>query len=312
MDELTEEQQQFLDELNDFTRNVVLRMDIPGQKQFLDSAMAAVQETTPTTIAPGDLAPGDPTTTTIAPADGTATNVQIPTYTGSDTPLDTDYFQPALGVSGGRQVSKITGVPVAGTYTGFKPVFTPTRGERISGQTQVAPKYFNGDEDLINTFTREEVATVQQQMKAAGILGKYRLGVVDDATLAAFKTVLGQANRTASDWTVGLKALQSGATGGPGLTYRISNPDDLNKVIEQSAKYVLGRSIDPAMSQRIAKAYQQLQIEEQRANQRGGVQTQAPQADVFAAQQIKQKSGAEADAYKFAQYAQAILGGPNG
>jgi hypothetical protein len=63
MDELTEEQQQFLDELNDFTRNVVLRMDIPGQKQFLDSAMAAVQETTPTTIAPGD-----PTTTTIAPA----------------------------------------------------------------------------------------------------------------------------------------------------------------------------------------------------------------------------------------------------
>jgi hypothetical protein len=106
-------------------------------------------------------------------------------------------------------------------------------------------------------------------MKAAGILGKYRLGVVDDATLAAFKTVLGQANRTASDWTVGLKALQSGATGGPGLTYRVSNPDDLNKVIEQSAKYVLGRSIDPAMSQRIAKAYQQLQIEEQRANQRG-------------------------------------------
>ena len=305
MDELTEEQQQFLDELNDFTRNVVLRMDIPAQKQFLDSAMAAAQETTPTTIAPGG-----PTTTTVAPAPGAATNVQIAGFTGSGTTLDTDYFQPALGVSGGRQVSKITGVPVAGTYTGFKP---PEGGEeRRFGVPQPTPKYFDGDEDLINTFTREEVATVQQQMKAAGILGKYRLGVVDDATLAAFKTVLGQANRTAGDWTVGLKALQSGATGGPGLTYQVSNPDDLNKVIEQSAKYVLGRSIDPAMSQRIAKAYQQLQIEEQRANQRGGVQTQAPQAEVFAEKQIQQKSGAEADAYRFAQYAQAILGGPNG
>ena len=307
MDELTDEQQQILDSLDDFTRKVILGMDIVGQKQFLDSLKASGRATTSTTIPSTGATP-----TTVAPAAGTQTGIQVPGYAGGSTVPDTDYFQPALGVSGGRQVSKITGTPVAGTYTGFKPVFTPTRGERILGQQQVAPKYFDGDEDLINTFTREEVATVQQQMKAAGILGKYRLGVVDDATLAAFKTVLGQSNRTASDWTVGLKALQSGATGGTGLTYRVSNLDDLNKIIEQSAKYVLGRPIDPAMSQRISKAYQQLQIEEQRASKMGGVQTQAPQADVFATKQIKQKSGAEADAYKFAQYAQAILGGPNG
>ena len=305
MDELTVEEQQFLDNLDDFTREVILRMDIPAQKQYLSSLKITAQGISPTTVPPTGTTP-----TTTVPAAGTQTIIQLPSYQGGTTAPDTDYFQPALGVTGGRQVSKITGTPVAGTYTGFKP---PVGGEeRRFGVPQPTPKYFDGDEDLINTFSREEVATVQQQMKAAGILGKYRLGVVDDATLNAFKIVLGQSNRTASDWTVGLKALLSGATGGPGLTYRVSNPDDLNKVIEQSAKYVLGRSIDPAMSQRIAKAYQQLQIEEQRGNKMGGVQTQAPQADVFATKQIQKKFGAEADAYKFAQYAQIILGGPNG
>lgn len=305
MDELTAEEQQFLDNLDDFTREVILRMDIPAQKQYLSSLKITAQGTSPTTVPPTGTTP-----TTTVPAAGTQTGVNLGIYQGGTAVGDTAYFQPALGVSGGRRVDTATGLVVPETYTGFRP---PVGGEeRRFGVPQPTPKYFAGDEDLINTFTREEVATVQQQMKAAGILGKYRLGVVDDATLDAFKTVLSQSNRTASDWTVGLKALQSGATGGPGLTYRVSNPDDLNKIIEQSAKYVLGRSIDPAMSQRISKAYQQLQIEEQRASKMGGVQTQAPQADVFAEQQIKQKSGAEADAYKFAQYAQAILGGPNG
>ncbi len=303
MDELTAEEQQLLDSLNDFTRDVILRMDIPAQKQYLSSLKITAQGASSTTVPPTGTTP-----TTTAPV-STQTGIQLPGFQGGATAPDTDYFQPALGVTGGRQVSKITGVPVPDTYTGFK---LSVSGEERRFGVPTTPKYFDGDEDLINTFTREEIATVQQQMKAAGILGKYRLGVVDDATLAAFKTVLGQANRTASDWTVGLKALQSGATGGPGLTYRVSNPDDLNKIIEQSAKYVLGRSIDPAMSQRIAKAYQQLQIEEQRTSKMGGIQTQAPQADVFATKQIQQKSGAEADAYKFAQYAQAILGGPNG
>jgi len=304
MDELTAEEQEFLDSLPDFYREIALRMDIPAQKQYLSSLKTTAQSASSTTIPPTGATP-----TTTVPVANTQTGIQLPGFTGGITVPDTDYFQPALGVTGGRQVSKITGVPIAGTYTGFK---APVGGEERRFGVPTTPKYFDGDEDLINTFTREEVATIQQQMKAAGILGKYRLGVVDDATLAAFKTVLGQANRTASDWTVGLKALQSGATGGPGLTYRVSNPDDLNKIIEQSAKYVLGRSIDPAMSQRIAKAYQQLQIEEQRANKMGGAQTQAPQAEVFAEKQIKQKFGAEADAYKFAQYAQVILGGPNG
>lgn len=305
MDELTAEEQQFLDSLPDFYREVALRMDIPAQKQYLSSLQITAQGASSTTVPPTGTTP-----TTTVPAAGTQTGIKLPGFQPGAPVGDTAYFQPALGVSGGRRVDTATGLAVPDTYTGFKP---PVGGEeRRFGVPQPTPKYFDGDEDLINTFTREEVATVQQQMKAAGILGKYRLGVVDDATLDAFKTVLGQSNRTASDWTVGLKALQSGATGGPGLTYRVSNPDDLNKIIEQSAKYVLGRSIDPAMSQRIAKAYQQLQIEEQRASKMGGVQTQAPQADVFAEQQIKQKSGAEADAYKFAQYAQAILGGPNG
>ena len=303
MDELTDEQQELLDSLDPTTKEVVSRMDIAALKQFLDSVLATLK-TSPSTTVPSKSSPP----TTVANEAVGKTGIGLPEYKDSVIDPDTDYFQQTLGVSGGRQVSKSTGIPVAGTYTGFKA--TLGREEQRFG-VSATPKYFEGDEDIINSFTREEVATVQQQMKTAGILGKYKLGIVDNATLAAFKTVLGQANRNASDWTVGLRALQTGATGGPALTVRVSSPDDLNKIIEESAKYVLGRSIDPAMTQRITKAYQQLQIEEQRRKM-GGVQTQVPQADVFAEKQIKEKSGAEADAYKFAQYAQIVLGGQGG
>lgn len=292
--ELTDEQQQFLESLDDITQREILKLDIAGQIKYLESKMLAE---TPTTTLPPE----------------TLTGAFVPIYTAgatSGSAEETFYYQPALGVTGGRRVSKNTGLAEPGTYTGFLPFLDSE--ERRRGVPQALPKYFQGDEDLINQFSREEIATIQSQMKTAGILGKYKLGIVDNATLNAFKTVLEQANRTGSEWTSGLQALQTGQTGGTGLTARVSSPDDLNRIIDASAKYILGRSIDPATSQRIGKAYQQLQIEEQRQNKMGGVQTQAPEARVFAEKQLKDQSGPEADAYRFAQYASSILGGQNG
>ena len=294
--ELTPEQQTVFDALLPAEKLIVEKMDFAGKQLYLNAKISV--QPTPQTA-------------------GASTGVGVPNYLPGNQVSDTTYFQEALGVSGGRQVTKETGQPVAGTYTGFKSAFTPQTTpqgatSRLPSMRSALPRYFEGDEDSINNFKREQVASIQQQMKNAGILGKYKLGVVDNATLAAWKTVLGQANRTGGDWREGLQELSVGGSGGSGLTARVSSPDDLNKIIEQSAKYVLGRSIDPAMSQRISKAYQQLQIEEQRANKMGGVQVQAPQADVFAEKQIEAASGAEADAYKFAQFAKEILGGQGG
>lgn len=218
---------------------------------------------------------------------------------------DATYFQPALGVSGGRRVEQATGRPVAGTYTGFT-------GQQLRGTadrpqvTNVLPRYFDGDEDMIATFTREQIADIQARMKKAGILGKYRVGVADEATVSAFKDVLSQANRELSDWNVGLSVLQQGAVGGGGgLPYRVSSPDDLRTVIEDSSRLVLGRVADPEFTNRVVKAYQDVQMREQTAP----TTVKAPQADVFAEKQIKKRFGAEADAYEFAKFADIILKG---
>lgn len=287
-------------------KKAVDRMDFEGKQLFLNTKIAA-QSSTPTTSP----------STTIPATQATASGVNVPGYTGGQLMPDTTYYQEALGVYGGRQVVKATGQPVAGTYTGFKSALqketTPTGAtSALPSMRNAQPRYFEGDEDLINNFSREDIATLQQQMKNAGLLGKYKLGIVDNATLAGFKTVLGQANRTGGPWQDGLKQLSVGGSGGTGLTLRVTSPDDLTKIIDQTASYVLGRKIDLATSQRIAKSFQQLQIEEQQGKKSGGVQVQAPQADVFAEKQIKAISGAEADAYKFAQFAKEILGGQGG
>ena len=303
---LTPEQQAAYDALSSAEKKAVDRMDFEGKQLFLNTKIAA-QASTPTTSP----------STTIPSGQATASGANVPGYTSGKTELDTTYYQEALGVYGGRQVVKATGQPAAGTYTGFKSALqketTPTGAtSALPSMRNAQPRYFEGDEDLINNFSREDIATLQQQMKNAGLLGKYKLGIVDNATLAGFKTVLGQANRTGGPWQDGLKQLSVGGSGGTGLTLKVSSPDDLTRIIDQTASYVLGRKIDLATSQRIAKSFQQLEIQEQQGKKSGGVQVQAPQADVFAEKQIKATSGAEADAYKFAQFAKEILGGQGG
>lgn len=226
----------------------------------------------------------------------------FPPYDWNSYPqIDTkSYFQEALGVSGGRRVSTETGIPQAGTYTGFRRVSTSPIGALVQ-----TPRYFQGDEDMIVNFSREEIADIQGKMKKAGILGKYRIGVADDATVSAFRKVLEQSNRELGDWTVGLRALQSGQMGGGGLQYRVSSPDDLRAIVEDSSRTMLGRTVDPEFTNRVVKAYQRVQMEEQTAP----TVAKPPQADVFAEKRIKQRFGAEADAYEFAKFAETILKG---
>lgn len=232
--------------------------------------------------------------------------IVAPVYGGNTPPIgqDTTFSQQPYGVSGNRQALKATGLPVAGSYTGFR---LPPLSNTVDRMKPIDPRYFEGDEDLLNGLSRTDVMTIQTGMKQAGILGKFRLGVVDEATSNAFKEVLGQANKVGGDYMQGLKVLQQAGPasgngiGGSGLAARVSNPDDLGKVIDNSAGLVLGRKVDPAMKQRLVQAYQMLER-----------QNQAPNAGVFAEKQIGQQNSAEADAYKFSQFAETILGGQGG
>lgn len=284
---LTPDEEKVLNSLPPDQQAIVRAMPEAGQKLYLQQIVLQQQPTTIGSNLEGVVSAG---------LAAIAANAQ-------DT--DKTYFQPALGVSGGRRVSQATGRPVSGTYTGFT-------GQQLRGTadrpqvTNVPPRYFDGDEDMIATFTREQIADIQAKMKKAGILGKYRVGVADEATVSAFKDVLSQANRELSDWNVGLSVLQQGAVGGGGgLPYRVSSPDDLRTVIEDSSRLVLGRVANPEFTNRVVKAYQDVQMREQTAP----TTVKAPQADVFAEKQIKKRFGAEADAYEFAKFADIILKG---
>lgn len=273
---LTPDEERILNSLPPDQQAIVRAMPEAGQKLYLQQVASRQQATT--------------------------TGSGLPPFTGSGSQgTDKTYFQPTLGVSGGRRVEQATGLPVAGTYTGFRRVTTSPVGVSVE-----QPRYFDGDEDMIATFTREQIADIQAKMKKAGILGKYRVGVADEATVSAFKDVLSQANRELSDWNIGLSVLQQGAVGGGGgLPYRVSSPDDLRTVIEDSSRLVLGRVANPEFTNRVVKAYQDVQMREQTAP----TTVKAPQADVFAEKQIKKRFGAEADAYEFAKFADIILKG---
>ena len=217
------------------------------------------------------------------------------------------YFEKALGVEGGRTVSKTTNAPVEGTYTGFRAgTITPY------GTLQRTPKYFERDVDLIAKLGREQIAIVQAQMKRAGVISSnYRAGIADDVTKAGFKTLLEQANNSGADWRSTLAVLEATPAGGTGkLPPKVSNPDDLKRIIQQSAQYVLGRDLDDVAADQLVRTYQQMQVKQQTTGfTSNGMRTDLPDAQTFAQKRIEKQAGPEAQAYKFAKFADSIFGG---
>lgn len=260
------------------------------------------------------------TTTTTVPMSGTGIGGSNTVWTGDrgtgnqPADLSQSYAQGAIGVSGQRRLQILQKAgggfetkAIPGSYTGFQPNVQGTP----YGAMPANVRYFDGDEFEIANFKPEEIATIQQRMNKAGILGKnYRIGLADPETVEAFKQVLAQANTNGTNWTSALGSLLSTPRQGTGLSYRVSNPDDIRKVIQQTAGTVLGRSADTALVDRLVKSYQQLQIQEQQGViTSGGARSQAPELRVFAEQQLRQKSGADADAFRFAQAAKTVMGG---
>lgn len=260
---------------------------------------------------------GSPTTTT--PKSGsTGLGGSSKVWTGesgaSVADLSTSTAQPAIGVPGQRRVQviqepggKLTTKVLSKSYTGFQPKQQPSTPY---GAMPSNVRYFAGDEYEIATFKPEEIATVQQQMLKAGLLSKkYRIGIADAETVSAFEKVLGQANTNGTNWTTALGTLMATPKQGSSLTYRVSNPDDIRAVVQQTASSILGRSAEPAVVDRLVKSYQELQIQEQQGmTTPTGARTSAPQVDVFAEKELRKTVGPEADAFRFAQFAKTVLG----
>jgi hypothetical protein len=227
----------------------------------------------------------------------TATAFQGTAATGQQ---DT-FFEQALGVQAGRRVSVATQQVVPGTAT------------RVGGVTGFLPRYFERDADLMSRFTRDQIADIQAKLKTAGLLGsKYRVGVVDEATKRAWVELLAEANNSNVDYTTALKTAVAQPVGGGGaakLPPKVSNPQDILSVARQVSRQVLGRE-DDAILNEIVTAFQRQQVRAQTGKLpvRDGATVAPMDLEVLAERRIRKAAGPEADAFRFAQFAERAFG----
>lgn len=209
----------------------------------------------------------------------------------------------AIGVEGTQILD-----PMTGRQTGYFGFTTPRRvtpqgfGATKETFTQDRPpKYFSGDEDLIIGQSRENIAVIQALMNRGGLLGrKYNPGIVDDQTRSAFRELLGISNREGSNWEETLGTLNELAKEQVGElpTYQLSNPDDLKAVFRKTAQEMLGRNLQDGELNRLVETFQAQEKQAQQKAQFGGVVTQPPSAQAFAARNIEQDFGTEVDTRK--------------
>lgn len=212
----------------------------------------------------------------------------------------------AIGVKGTQVIDPTTGKPTG--YFGYttQEMLPRTSGWEPGGQVVTNnPRYFSGDEDTINSFSKEDIAVVQAQMKSNGFLsGVYTPGIVDNKTRAGFRNLLGVANRMGSDWQTALGSVsqarkEAGIQAGGLRTYTVDNPEDLKAVFRKAAQDMLGRNLQDGDLNALVQSFQQQQAQYQRQAQTvGGVVTQAPSAQAFAESQIQKDFGKEVDTRK--------------
>jgi hypothetical protein len=269
----------------------------------------------------GKAALSGTTTTTVPATAPTTTSVGLEPFNpniAAGTP-DQTRFQPALGTEVGRRVD-LMGRPVAGSAGQIPVPADPMQELRGTPRTSsgYTPRYYEDSADLINSFGYEKIAEIQNKLVKAGLLGnKYALGRVDNATRNAWIDLLEQANRipepggkTSVDWNTALNIATTSPPGGTGkLPPKVSNPADILKVARQVSRNVLGREDDTILND-IVQAFQRSQVREQtgQLRMRDGMRVDAPGLEAFAERKIQQAAGPEADAYKFAQFAENLFG----
>lgn len=214
-------------------------------------------------------------------------------------------YEYALGVRGRRVFDDRGNLKRYEGYKYYRSFSNPFTGNEITSLR--VPKYFSGDEDLLVNQPLETIVNIQNAMNQVGLLGKgYAVGVVDSATKTAYRNLLEQANQYGEDWEQSIIRLASSGAGKSGtLTqYRVSNPDDVKAVVNQTAERLLGRKLPQGDLDRMARLY----LEEERRVGRSQSRevTSAPNVGVFAEQQIEQSMGEETTARQFGGYMEAI------
>lgn len=270
--------------------------------------------------------PKDTTTTTTAPSEDLFEKAirdarAAAVASGGVSTIPTGAVSPstrsAIGVEGTKTID-----PLTGKETGYFGYSSPQQLRQLGGFEPAGqvienkPRYFSGDEDIINKYSTEQIATIQYQLSKSGLMSrKYTPGVVDDKTRSGFRELLGIANREGVDWgaAMGIVGKAAEGAGQPLQAYQMSNPDDLKAVFRKAAQEMLGRNLQDGDLNRLIQTFQQQEVAYQKQAAIGGPVVSTPQAATFAARNIEKDFGKEVNTQKldniFGAIDQALTGG---
>lgn len=177
--------------------------------------------------------------------------------------------------------------------------------------------YYDGDEFFPGQLSPQAIAQLQRQMAALGLLppnARFRLGVWDQASQKAYRTLLAYANQQGMSFQQAMAHME--ATGmnatvdefgnlvtGEGQTQeplptRTSNPDELKLVFRKAVIDTLGQGWDEGKIDQMVRSYNDLEVKQQRAaydaELTGGNVVSVPSPEAFAVTQATTQDPAAA------------------
>jgi hypothetical protein len=203
---------------------------------------------------------------------------------------------------------------------GIDPDFKAPADEKFRDPTK--PYAFTNDDwQILNTLSKDKVIAVQSQLQAAfsgfkpGTLGNR----FDSNTVKYFKLALGRINALNVDpnsplrgknvdealaYLTTIPQLDGAGTSLP--SYRLTNPEDLKTVFTKAAQSVVGRTLPEQDLMKLVNTYQGLEKTYQQQASAGGTVTQAPDAGVFAQEQVRKAAPVEAEATDYVSYISSL------
>lgn len=188
-------------------------------------------------------------------------------------PMSTAELLAALeggGFDAGAQQAEFIGVPPDFAGAPGQQFRVPLAHGQLEDSPNVPPQFREGDQHQLLSMSPEDIWQLQQAMAQAGVLtGQFRRGLADDATMQAYRELLGWANRLGTgrrpDFiNATLQTLAASPEfqaegggvkqGGAEALIRRRDPVELAQVARDSIRSLLGRDPDDAEIQDAASA----------------------------------------------------------
>lgn len=224
--------------------------------------------------------------------------------------LPPEYIPPGRMITGaGDRVSRMTGQPSAGYYTGRGLV--DSRGGFVKNPDGTI-KTLYGPTDVQSVWrgiAYPERKQIAEYMKAFGIYAgstpSLNLDQLQDFN--AFARVLYTANNEGVSWDLALEKLAARYQELPKKTaaaYKPTSIADIKRIMQQQATSILGRGLTPEEAKPLAQRIQQQEVRQQTM-----ASGERPTSTSTLIEQSVQKQFApEAQAFNFAKFAQSALG----